>query len=69
MSRQFSPGAGECVREVQILSYSQLTHGDRKSVCTEVTKTQNARAISNDCDACLASIGPSSEDFTDAALI
>ena len=55
--------------ERQFLSYSQLTHRDRKSVCTEVTKTQNARAISNDCNACLASIGPSGEDFADAALI
>lgn len=66
---QFSPEAGEYIWEVEILSYSQLTHRDRKSVCTEVTKTQNARAISNDCNTCLASIGPSGEDFPDAALI
>ena len=69
MSCQFFPVTGDNTRKAQILSYLQLTHRDRQPVRTEVTKTKNARAISDDRNACLADVGPGGENFTYPALV
>jgi hypothetical protein len=61
-SCQFSPVDEICL-------YSQLTHCDRQPVRTEVTKTENARTIGNDRNACLAEVGPGSENLTYPALV